>query len=349
MARINISDIAEKAGVSKTAVSFAFNYPQRLSAQTLQHILEVADEMGYSPDPIARSMLTRKTGTIGLLLPQPIQEIAQNPYFADLLSGIGEVCSHNGLSLMLIPPLMGSMRRAIDKAAVDGFLTLGLEESKTTMVVLRQRNMPFVTIDSDPIEGIPAVNVDDRQGAYLIMKHILHLGHRKIAILPIRSGKQGHYREYVGTLGARMQGYIQALEEFGMEASSRDVKIMECSNSEAGGREGFKALLSSRRQITAIVAMSDVIAFGILQEAKNRGISIPGSLSLAGFDDNQLSRFISPTLTTVSQPGVQKGELAASILIRNLAGHDERSHHMLETRLSVRESTGQVMTKKSPA
>jgi DNA-binding LacI/PurR family transcriptional regulator len=342
MPKVNISDIAEKAGVSKTAVSFAFNYPNRLAAQTLERILLVAEEMGYSPDPIARSMLTRKTGTIGLLLPQVIQEIAQNPYFTDVLAGIGEVCSHHGLSLMLVPPLKGSMRRAIDKAAVDGFLTLGLEESKTTMVVLRQRNVPFVTIDSDPIEGIPAVNVDDRKGAYEVMLHILSLGHCRITILPIRSGKQGHYEEYVGTLGARMQGYIQALAKFGLKPGSREVRVLECSNSELGGREGLRSILSSRRPPTAIVAMSDIIAFGILQEARSSGINIPGELSVVGFDDNLLSRLISPQLTTVSQPGVEKGQLAASLLLRNLMGEEDISQIVLDTNLILRESTGIV-------
>lgn len=342
MPKVNISDIAEKAGVSKTAVSFAFNYPNRLAAQTLERILFVAEEMGYSPDPIARSMLTRKTGTIGLLLPQVIQEIAQNPYFTDVLAGIGEVCSHHGLSLMLVPPLKGSMRRAIDKAAVDGFLTLGLEESKTTMVVLRQRNVLFVTIDSDPIEGIPAVNVDDRKGAYEVMLHILSLGHRRITILPIRSGKQGHYEEYVGTLGARMQGYIQALAKFGLKLGSREVRVLECSNSELGGREGLRSILSSRRPPTAIVAMSDIIAFGILQEARSSGINIPGELSVVGFDDNLLSRLISPQLTTVSQPGVEKGQLAASLLLKNLMGEEDISQIVLDTNLILRESTGIV-------
>ena len=342
MPRVNISDIAEKAGVSKTAVSFAFNYPTRLAAQTLKHILLVAEEMGYSPDPIARSMLTRKTGTIGLLLPQVIQEIAQNPYFSDLLAGIGEVCSHHGLSLMLVPPLKGSMRRAIDKAAVDGFLTLGLEESKTTMVVLRQRNIPFVTIDSDPIDNIPAVNVDDRKGAYEVMMHILNLGHRRITILPIRSGKQGHYEEYVGTLGARMQGYRQALAEFGLQPGSREIKVLECPNTEPGGREGLRSILSSRHPPTAIVAMSDIMAFGILQEARASGVKIPGALSVVGFDDNLLSRLINPQLTTVSQPGVEKGQLAASLLLRNLMGEEDLSQIVLETNLVLRESTGTV-------
>jgi alanine racemase len=96
MTRVNIKDIAQKAGVSKTAVSFAFNNPSRLSEATVQQILAIAEEMGYSPDPVARSMSTGRTGTIGLLLPQSMPEIVRNPYFPEFLEGIGEVCTHSG-------------------------------------------------------------------------------------------------------------------------------------------------------------------------------------------------------------------------------------------------------------
>src|SRR3972149_3525947 len=165
MTKVNIKDIAEKAKVSTTAVSFAFNNPTRLSESTVKRILNIAHEMGYAPNPLARNLSTGKTGAIGLLVPQPIPEIIRNPFMPEFIEGIGEVCTHMGLSLMLVPPLKGSMERAIVNAAVDGFLTLGLEESKSTMVVLRQRGVPFVTVDSDPIEGVPAINIDDEGGA----------------------------------------------------------------------------------------------------------------------------------------------------------------------------------------
>ncbi len=161
MARINIKDIAERAGVSKTTVSFAFNNPERLPEARVKQILQIAAEMGYTPDPVARTLSTGKTGTIGILVPQPIPEIIRNPFMPEFLEGVGEICTEASLSLMIVPPIKGSMQRAISNAAVDGFLTLGLEEHKDTMMVLRQRGVPYVTVDSDPIEGVPAVNVVD--------------------------------------------------------------------------------------------------------------------------------------------------------------------------------------------
>lgn len=336
MTRVNIKDIAQKAGVSKTAVSFAFNNPSRLSEATVQQILAIAEEMGYSPDPVARSMSTGRTGTIGLLLPQPMPEIVRNPYFPEFLEGIGEVCTHAGLSLMLVSPMKGSMRRAIVNAAVDGFLTLGLEEYKATMVVLRQRGVPFVTVDSDPIEGVPAINVDDAGGACQAMRHVLAMGHRQIAILPIRSGKQGHYREYVGTLGARMHGYLQALEEYGLSVNGRSVRLVECTSSETGGMEGFQSLWKSRHRPTAIVAMSDIIAIGAIKAAIAAGLQVPRDLSVVGFDDITLASLIQPALTTVAQPSREKGEIAARELVKLLESNLEPLHQVLPTRLVER-------------
>lgn len=338
MPKVNIKDIALKAGISKTAVSFAFNNPSRLSDATLKHILSIAEEMGYSPNPVARSMTTGRTGTIGLLVPQPINEIIRNPHFPEFIEGIGDVCTLSGLSLMLVPPLKGSMRRAIDNAAVDGFLTLGLEEAKATMVVVRQRRVPFVTVDSDPIEGVPAINVDDTGGASQVMQHILAMGHRHIAILVIRSGKQGHYKEYVGTLGARMRGYTSMLDQFNLHIDGRTVRLLECTSSEAGGMEGFQALWRSRNRPTAVVAMSDIIAIGVIKGATAAGVSIPKDLSVVGFDDIALSSLIHPALTTVSQPSIEKGRQAATLLVQLLDSTVEPTHQILPTRLVLRNS-----------
>ncbi|MCX6082180.1 MAG: substrate-binding domain-containing protein [Chloroflexi bacterium] len=338
MPKVNIKDIALKAGISKTAVSFAFNNPTRLSDTTLKHILAIAEEMGYSPNPVARSMSTGRTGAIGLLVPQPINEIVRNPHFPEFVEGIGEVCTLSGLSLMLVPPLKGSMRRAIDNAAVDGFLTLGLEEDKATMVVVRQCRVPFVTIDSDPIEGIPAINVDDNGGANQAMQYLLELGHRNIVILAIRSGKQARYQEYVGTLGARMRGYLTALDKYGLTINGRSVHLLECISTEDGGVEGFKALWRFRNKPTAIIAMSDIIAIGVIKAATASGLNVPKDLSVLGFDDIALASLIHPALTTVSQPSIEKGRQAASLLVKLIESTVEPSHQILPTQLVIRES-----------
>ncbi len=338
MPKVNIDDIAQKAGVSKTAVSFAFNKPGRLSKDTVNRVLAIAEEFGYHPDPIARSMSTRRTGTIGVLVPQPIPEVISNPFIPEFLEGIGEVCTEAGLSLMIVPPLKGSIQRAIDNAAVDGFITLGLEETKSTMVVLRQRGVPFVTVDSDTIDGIPAINIDDEGGAKEIMALVLGQGHRDITILAIRSGKRCHYQEYQGTLRLRMNGYLAAMADFGLKIDNRHIRLVECVCTEKGGKLGFQTTWKARRRPTALVAMSDIIAIGAMEAAKEAGIVIPDELSIVGFDDIPIAALVNPPLTTVSQPRCRKGKLAAELLLKDIEGNVDSTHHVLQTQLILRKS-----------
>lgn len=338
MSKVTIGDIARRAGVSKTAVSFAFNNPGRLSQETAKHILAIAEELGYMPNPVARSMNTGRTGTIGVLLPQPMPEIIRNPFLPEFLEGVGEVCARANLSLMLVPPVEGSMRRAIVNAAVDGFLTLGLEEHKSTMIVLRQRGVPYVTVDSDPHEGVPSVNIDDQGGAHSAMQYVLDQGHREILILAIRSGKMGKYQEYAGTLHYRMNGYLEALSARGLSLDGKRVRLAECVSNEKGGRDYFQRLWKAKHKPTAIIAMSDIIAIGIMREALEAGLNIPEDLSIVGFDNIPLSAWVNPALTTVSQPLNRKGTLAAEILLSLLEGKSDPTHHVLPTELIIRKS-----------
>jgi alanine racemase len=346
MPKVTIKDIAERAGVSKTSVSFAFNNPEHLSEDTVERILEIANEMGYAPNPVARSMNTGKTGTIGLLVPQPIPQIIRNPFIPEFIEGIGEVITKEKFSLMLVPPLEGSMRRAVNSAAVDGFLTLGLEESKGTMVVLRQRGIPFVTVDSDPIEGVSSVNIDDENGAKAIMRAVLAAGHRNIVILAIRSGKYGQYKEYAGTLRLRMNGYLSALEEVGLSLSSRKVRLIECVSTQKGGYNIFNRIWNVKNRPTAIVAMSDIIAIGAMKAAQDAGLNIPEDLSIVGFDDIPLASLVTPALTTVSQPLCEKGRLAAGLLMKTIDGQEEVVSHVLPTKVIQRASMRHLSEKK---
>ena len=329
MTKVTISEIARRAGVSKTAVSFAFNYPERLSESTLRHILAVAEEAGYAPDPVASNLKTRRTGCIGILVPQPIPMMTRNPYLLTFIEGVGDVCHESEMSLMLVPPLKGSLRRAIVRAAVDGFLTLGLETFRGTMVVLQQRGVPFVMVDSDPTPGIPCVNIDDEAGAYAAMTYALGRGHRQIAIFGIRSGHHGDYHKYAGTLQRRIAGYARALSEYGLSLSDSNVRLIECECDAEGGREGLHALWQSRWQPTAIVAMADVIAIGVMQAASALGLRIPDDLSVIGYDDIEASSLTCPALTTVHQPTLEKGHVAARLLLQRIEVASLQAEHVV--------------------
>jgi len=338
MPRVTIKDIAERAGVSKTSVSFAFNNPSQLSEETLRRILTVAEELGYMPDPIARSMTTKRTGCIGLLVPQPIPDVARNPFFTEFLEGVGEGCQEAGLSLMLVPPLKGSIRRAVVAAAVDGFLTLGLEPFRSTMMVLQQRGVSYVMVDSEPQEGVPCVNVDDQEGARQVMAHVLAHGHRCIGILGIRSGKRGRYEEYAGTLRWRIEGFQDALAEVGLSLRNRSVRLVECRCTFKGGYGGLKRLWKAKRKPTAVVTMSDILAIGALEAARELGLCVPQDLSLTGYDDVPAARWVTPQLTTVHQQIRAKGKLAVELLVKRMADEPIETHHVMAAHLVERRS-----------
>jgi alanine racemase len=342
MARLTISDIAKGAGVSKTTVSFAFNTPERLPAETVQRILKVAEELGYVPNPIARSMTSNHTGNIGLLFPQPVQTILNNPYTLELLQGIGQVCDAHGLNIVLVSPRLGNMRQAVSAAVVDGFLTIGLEHYKSTIRLLEQREIPYVMVDSDPHPGAICVNVDDQTGAYEAMRHVLQQGHREIVILGIESGKHGRFEEYVGTIRNRMQGYQRALAEFGLAVDGQHVRLIECPCTAGGGALAFEHLLRDQQMPTAFVAMADILAVGLLEAAVRHGLSAPKHFSIVGFDDLPIARWLQPPLTTVVQPIHEKGQLAAELLRHHMAGEAPIQEHVLPTRLIERRSVNPI-------
>lgn len=341
--RVTINDIARQAGVSKTAVSFAFNTPGRLSTETAERILEVARQMGYAPNPIARSLNTRRTNAVGIIVPQDIPETFSNPFFSQLIRGIGQVCNEEGMSLMVIPPMRGSLVEATYAALIDGCIVTGLEPDDEVVRALRQRNLPFVMIDADAPDYIACVNINDFEGARLSMQHLLRLGHREIAIASFES-YSGKVEQYTGTLKHRFDGYRAALREAGLSLQSRGMHTLECKCSVAGGIEVFNRLMQLAPRPTAVLALSDTIAFGIIEAAHLHGLHVPGQLSVVGFDDLETSRMLRPPLTTVRQPIKDKGIKAAELLMDAVrARYGLARHIVLPVELVVRKSTQQRM------
>jgi DNA-binding LacI/PurR family transcriptional regulator len=338
VARVTIKDIARRAGVSKTAVSFAFNDPTRLSEATVEKILRVAEELGYAPHPVARSLSMRRTDVIGVLVPQDIATMLENPFFTQFLRGIGQVCLEEGVFVLLAAPVQGSLQNAVDRATVDGFVAMGLGAQDPVMELLQRRDIPFVLVDSEPLDGVPSVNVDDRVGARAVMQYVLGQGHRRLAILGFESGANGVWQHWSGTLQWRLEGYAEALTSTGLSPESPNVHILECENNLEGGEEAFRRLWEMSPRPTAVVAMSDIMALGILKAARDRGIEVPRQFSIVGYDDVPEAWCSIPPLTTVHQPSVRKGEQATELLVRLLAGEAVNEHITLPTKLVVRAS-----------
>jgi DNA-binding LacI/PurR family transcriptional regulator len=339
--RVTIADVAERAGVSKTAVSFAFNNPERLNAGTAGRILDIARELGYRPDPVARMLTQRRTGSIGVLTPQDLSVIFTNPFFGAFSAGIAGVAEESGYGLHFISPLHGSLSRAINRATVDGVVAIGLTDDHPEIDEIRKAGLPIVLVDSNTSGEVASVDIDDEGGARLAASHVLELGHRDVAILAIDRPRAASPDDEGGVVGRRMRGYRGILAEAGIDVGSDGVAVGPASI--AGGRDGFARLWDSGRRPTAVLAMSDAMAIGAIRAIRDRGQTVPEDISVVGFDDVDLAETTDPPLTTVHQPVRGKGEAAVRLLLAVIEGRDPSpGHRRLETRLVVRSSTGPV-------
>ena len=209
--RPRIADVAREAGVSKTAVSFAFNSPDRLAPETASRIRDVADSLGYRPHPVARMLTQRSTHTLGVLTPQALSVIFSNPFFGAFSEGVALAAEQEGYALHFISPLHGSLARAMGRATVDGVVAVGLAASHPEVEQIRAAGVPLVMVDSSALPDQPGVEVDDEGGARAAAEHLLGLGHRDILIVGVEPPTPGDLTEPEGVTARRMRGYVAAL------------------------------------------------------------------------------------------------------------------------------------------
>ncbi len=336
--RPTIADVAEGAGVSKTTVSFAFNQPERLPLDTVERIRAVAEDLGYRPNPIARMLTQRRTRTIGVLTPQALRVMFDNPYFGTFSAGVAATAEAVGSGLLFISPVQGSLVRAVSSAAVDGVVAVGLSLRHPEIEEIGRSGLPMVAVDSPGLPDQVVVGVQDEEGARLAADHLVALGHRDILILAIEPSEPGGARDPDDVPERRLRGYRGALTAAGIEVPPDS--ILMAPSTIDGGASAFTAAWESGRRPTGVLAMSDALAIGALRAAHQIGMRVPDDLSLVGYDDVEWSAETDPPLTTVHQPIRAKGELAAQLLLTALDHRSTVAPVPLPTRLVVRSSTG---------
>ena len=337
--RPRIADVAHAAGVSKTAVSFAFNSPERLSADTAVRIREVADSLGYRPNPVARLLTQRETMTLGVLTPQALAVVFSNPFFALFSEGVAHAAEDLGYGLHFISPLHGSLALAVGRATVDGVVAIGLSADHPEVGQIQAAGLPMVLVDSDDLADYSSVVVDDEAGARAAAEHLLGLGHRDILILAVEGPESaGGQPNRQGVSERRLRGYRAALRTAEVELASDHVVAGRASIE--GGASAFLRAWAAGVRPTAALAMSDAMAIGATRGAREHGLRVPDDLSVIGFDDIDLAAYLDPPLTTVRQPIREKGSTAVRLLIEAIAGRSQPEHVSLETRLVVRNSAG---------
>lgn len=334
--RVTIADVAKAAGVSATTVSFAFNNSGQVGADTVERVFHVARELGYAPSPIARALLSQRTGVIGILVPFSISASYANPFMASFMEGVGSVCDAHSLGALIVSPIGGSIEEAAKRALVDGYIVLGLDESHIEIEALRHRRVPFVVVDGDA-RTVSEVNVDDAGGAYAAALFLLEKGHRDILVLTFESPTPIESHIFHGAGWRRLEGYRKAFAEYGLCLELE--RVVQSPTSIEGGAQAFARAWKEGRRPTAVLALSDAMAIGVIGQAGRLGLDVPGDVEIIGFDDLPIALLTRPALSTVHQPIVEKGRIAAQLLTGVMEGSRAREKVMLPTRLVLREST----------
>lgn len=336
---ISITDVAKEAKVSIATVSNVLNGKGRVSPRTEKKVREAIERLGYAPNLLARNLKTNQSRLIGLVIPvvKP-GRLQDNPFYWDLLSGIEEGARDRDFHIIL-----AGIEESVESFAfvkerkLDGIIVVGANEGSAVIDRIAELNVPCVFIDGylrDP--KLYQVCLDDRLGGYLATRHLIELGHRRIAVL-IGDIDLARIHGY-GVLQERWSGYRMALEEAGIEYDP-DLMIRLPTSLEGGYRAA--EWLMNLEGATALFSFSDISAMGALKGLKDRGRKVPEHYSVVGFDDLFLSGYTFKALTTVSQNIHLKGHAAIRLLIDQIEGEPVISRKVvLPVELKVRETTG---------
>jgi LacI family transcriptional regulator len=336
---LTLEGIAKLAGVSRSTVSRVVNDHPNVRDQVRERVWEVIHETGYHPYAAARSLVTRRTRIVGVLIPEAVITLFADPFFAHLLCGITQTCNAQRYNLMLSlftdPARSEEMyRRVVLSGHLDGVVVASTREGDPLITRLLDDDVPFVMVGRYPGERVHYVDTDNVAAARVAVEHLVRLGHRRVAIitgpLSMTSGQD------------RLAGYRQALEAHRLPVD--ETLIVEGDFSEMSGALAARRLLS--RSVTAIFAANDIMAVGALKVIREAGLRVPQDVAIVGFDDVPLATAVEPALTTVRQPINDLGSMAADLLLNLLENPPDAqapAHRIiLPAKLIVRDSCGAI-------
>lgn len=331
---ITIKDIAKAAGVSITTVSRALNGYSDVNEATRRKIFEIAEAMGYTPNMAARSLIVKRTKTLGLLISGITRTSVKDSIAFEILCGMNDRAGELNYDLVLFntdtqKQKMKSYKSLCLERGVDGVIIMGIRLDDPYLEEVVQSAIPCVLIDI-PLtgEGVSSVNSDSVNGACLAVQHLIWNGHRHIGLI------NGHAQAFVSN--RRLEGYRKALDEH--DIPFREAYVEDGNFTESGGAEAAVRLLSRNPDITALFCASDLMAIGAIQAIRNMGKSVPEHYSVVGYDNIGMSDYLSPPLTTVNQDRYRMGYQAAQMLIDMLEGRKVTPQVTLPAELIVRGS-----------
>ncbi|MDP9842433.1 LacI family DNA-binding transcriptional regulator [Streptosporangium lutulentum] len=321
--RPTLKDVAGEAGVHPATASRALNPETRhlVNDETAQRVHRVADSLGYQPNPIARSLKTARSSSIGLVIPD-----LTNPLFPPIVRGVEDVLGGVGYNAWIVntdndPDRETAVVESLQNRSVEGFVFATARLHHPLLERLAAGGTPTVLVNRRlALSDIPSVTGDDAGGVAMAMRHLVELGHRKIVHL---AGPQD-----LSTGVNRLRAFRQALEDHGLENSPSRLKL--CSAwAETAGAKAVAELLDDGVEFTAVLAGNDLLALGCYDALAERGLSCPGDVSVVGFNDMPFVDKLSPPLTTVRIPHYEVGAEAAHLLLERLRAPNRPARSVL--------------------
>jgi DNA-binding LacI/PurR family transcriptional regulator len=342
--------IAERAGVSRSTVSNAYGRPDQLAPALRERILQIAADLGYpGPHPVARTLRRGRVGAVGLLLTEALTYAFRDPAAVLFLQGVAETLQSTDVGLLLVPAQLGRDfdPRGVREAVVDSFLVYSVSDDHPALAEIVRRRVPTVIVDQPRLPDVAYIGIDDEGAAQESARHLIDLGHRRFAILtdrlfvePPLDGVRVGMRKDSDYLVARsrLAGYRRALEKAGVAWDA--IQVAECfPNTPETGREALGRLMAGEPRPTAVLCITDQLALGAIQGAGDIGMRVPDDVSIVGFDDIPAAGTADPPLTTVKQPLLDKGRVAAQLATGSEGAAPVRRIE-LATELVIRGSTG---------
>jgi LacI family transcriptional regulator len=326
---VSITDIAKQAGVSASTVSRVVNGKSYVNAEKKEQIQRIIKETGYVPNKAARNMVMQRSFTVGIVIPDGF-----NNFQRQLFSVIERHLDSFGYHTLFFFVQMNSAseKKCLDRLKtenLDGVIMLQEIKSGEFYEYIEAAGIPIISTLHNH-NNIPTVKMDDKQGAFDAVNHLVGLGHRKINMI---SGVSFSYGAH------RLVGYYRALDEAGIQRDQKRVADVQQYNAEAGVY-AMRELLLRSKDFSAVFASSDELALGAIRVLLDEGIRIPEDVSVIGFDDIDISSYLYPRLTTIRQPLVEIGEQVAMYLHRFISGqNDPALNIVLPYKLIIREST----------
>ena len=334
--RATSSDVAKKAQVSRTTVSFVLNSVPgvSISEATRKRVLGAAKELNYSPNAAGRKLVSGKSNTIGLILSQSPEQVFADAFLPQVILGVEQATIQQGFHVLLklvSPDDPGGYTHLIRENHVDGILLSGPRQSDQEIVRLHREGVPVMLMGQLPDSDIPFVDINASAGAEIAVAHLIESGHRQIAMitnapLSYTSAQQ------------RRTGYMDALNKANVTIDP--LLIKEGDYTPASGFQAMTELLQQSSRPTAVFVASDVVAMGALLAIKIAGLKVPEDIAMVGFDDIPLAEYFDPPLTTIRLPAYGLGWAAGERLIRLIRGEGlDQKEIMVESELIVRASS----------